>query len=289
MRYRRHVRPPPRLRSVTPPLPYTGRARLSRVKNPLFPCAIALILPRLVRLQQCESHHDQSAGAGPRNESPAGPPASRGPQTLFRTVGHVRPRLHQAPGHGRIDRTVVADADPPYATRPARLEEYQAVLVEYGPGVGTFCRPVLERMAGDATLIAIDTNERFHRLSAQGYSRQPLHRGSRLGGRCRGNRPRAWLRQGRIMSSRACHSRRCRPGSDRRSPQRRTVCCAPVALFSLYQFRARARDFLAAHFHRSTMRSNGSTSRRASSSGAGRTRFRGRGRQSLKLSFRDTV
>src|SRR3546814_16815103 len=35
------------------------------------------------------------------------------------------------------------------------------LFVEYGPGVGTFCRPVLERMAGDATLIAIDTNEDF--------------------------------------------------------------------------------------------------------------------------------
>jgi len=35
------------------------------------------------------------------------------------------------------------------------------LFVEYGPGVGTFCRPVLEKMAGDATLIAIDTNEDF--------------------------------------------------------------------------------------------------------------------------------
>ncbi len=32
------------------------------------------------------------------------------------------------------------------------------VFVEYGPGIGTFCRPVLEKMRGDAALIAIDTN-----------------------------------------------------------------------------------------------------------------------------------
>lgn len=32
------------------------------------------------------------------------------------------------------------------------------LFVEYGPGIGTFCRPVLERMSGDATLIVIDTN-----------------------------------------------------------------------------------------------------------------------------------
>src|SRR3546814_9524142 len=35
------------------------------------------------------------------------------------------------------------------------------LFVEYGPGVGTFCRPILEHLPGDATLIAIDTNEDF--------------------------------------------------------------------------------------------------------------------------------
>ena len=37
------------------------------------------------------------------------------------------------------------------------------LFVEYGPGVGTFCRPILERMAPDAQLIAIDTNPDFIR------------------------------------------------------------------------------------------------------------------------------
>lgn len=35
------------------------------------------------------------------------------------------------------------------------------LFVEYGPGVGTFCLPVLERMKGNARLIAIDTNPLF--------------------------------------------------------------------------------------------------------------------------------
>ncbi len=35
------------------------------------------------------------------------------------------------------------------------------LFVEYGPGVGTFCRPILQRMKGSATLIAIDTNPDF--------------------------------------------------------------------------------------------------------------------------------
>ena len=35
------------------------------------------------------------------------------------------------------------------------------LFVEYGPGVGTFCRPVLDRLRRDGTLIVIDTNPLF--------------------------------------------------------------------------------------------------------------------------------
>jgi phospholipid N-methyltransferase len=35
------------------------------------------------------------------------------------------------------------------------------LFVEYGPGVGTFCRPVLDRLRRDSTLIVIDTNPLF--------------------------------------------------------------------------------------------------------------------------------
>ena len=37
------------------------------------------------------------------------------------------------------------------------------LFVEYGPGVGTFTRPVLDRLPADATLITIDTNPDFTR------------------------------------------------------------------------------------------------------------------------------
>jgi phospholipid N-methyltransferase len=40
---------------------------------------------------------------------------------------------------------------------PVKWDECQ-LFVEYGPGVGTFCRPVLERLRRDGTLIVIDTN-----------------------------------------------------------------------------------------------------------------------------------
>lgn len=35
------------------------------------------------------------------------------------------------------------------------------VFVEYGPGVGTFTRPILDKLAPDAKLVAIDTNAEF--------------------------------------------------------------------------------------------------------------------------------
>ena len=35
------------------------------------------------------------------------------------------------------------------------------LFVEYGPGVGTFCRPVLDRLRRDGMLIVIDTNPDF--------------------------------------------------------------------------------------------------------------------------------
>lgn len=44
--------------------------------------------------------------------------------------------------------------------RPVKWNECK-LFVEYGPGVGTFCRPVLDRLPRDGTLIVIDTNPLF--------------------------------------------------------------------------------------------------------------------------------
>jgi phospholipid N-methyltransferase len=42
--------------------------------------------------------------------------------------------------------------------------ENTKVFVEYGPGVGTFTRPILEQLGPDATLVTIDTNADFTRF-----------------------------------------------------------------------------------------------------------------------------
>ena len=43
---------------------------------------------------------------------------------------------------------------------PVKWDECK-LFVEYGPGVGTFCKPVLEKLRRDATLLVIDTNPLF--------------------------------------------------------------------------------------------------------------------------------
>ncbi len=43
-------------------------------------------------------------------------------------------------------------------------------FVEYGPGVGPFCRPILERLSTDARYVAIDANPDFVR-----YLRRTVH------------------------------------------------------------------------------------------------------------------
>ncbi|WP_431848260.1 class I SAM-dependent methyltransferase [Allosphingosinicella sp.] len=44
------------------------------------------------------------------------------------------------------------------------------LFVEYGPGVGTFTQHILERLAPDATLITIDTNDDFTRYISRKFT-----------------------------------------------------------------------------------------------------------------------
>ena len=123
------------------------------------------------------------------------------------------------------------------------------LFVEYGPGVGTFCRPVLERLAGDAMLIAIDTNEDFiaylrkeirdsrfvavHGSAADVEEIVKAH-GFDKADYVLSGLPFSTLPAGVGPAIAAATHRVLRPGG----------------AFLVYQFRARARDFLAAHFKR---------------------------------------
>ena len=123
------------------------------------------------------------------------------------------------------------------------------VFVEYGPGVGTFCQPVLDRLRRDGALIVIDTNplyidylkkhfrdSRFHAVlgsaedveaivKAHGYD----HADYVLSGL-----PFSTLPDGVGPAIAAATHRVIRPGG----------------AFLVYQFSAKARDFMARHFRR---------------------------------------
>lgn len=123
------------------------------------------------------------------------------------------------------------------------------LFVEYGPGVGTFCRPVLERMAGDATLIAIDTNPDFI-----DYLRKDI-RDSRFVA-VHGSaadveeivRAHGFEHADYVLSGLPFSTLPAGVGPAIASATHRVL--RPGGAFLVYQFRARARDFLAEHFKR---------------------------------------
>jgi phospholipid N-methyltransferase len=123
------------------------------------------------------------------------------------------------------------------------------VFVEYGPGVGTFCRPVLEKMKPDATLIAIDTNpdfidylrstipdSRFRPVLGSAADVEQIVRDSGFdhADYVLSGLPFSTLPTGVGPAIAAATGRIVRPGG----------------AFLVYQFRAKAREFIAPHFTR---------------------------------------
>ena len=123
------------------------------------------------------------------------------------------------------------------------------VFVEYGPGVGTFCRPVLDRLPRDGHLIVIDTNPLFidylratisdSRFSAVHGSAVDVEdivhaHGHDHADYVLSGLPFSTLPEGLGPAIAAATHRVLRPGG----------------AFLVYQFSARAGDFMAQHFPR---------------------------------------
>jgi len=121
------------------------------------------------------------------------------------------------------------------------------LFVEYGPGVGTFCRPILDRMRRDATLIVIDTNplyvdylkrtitdSRFKAVLGSAADVEEIVRkhGHEHADYVLSGLPFSTLPDGVGPAIAAATHRVIRPGG----------------AFLVYQFSARARDFMARHF-----------------------------------------
>ena len=131
---------------------------------------------------------------------------------------------------------------------PVKWDECD-LFVEYGPGVGTFCRPVLEQLRGDASLIVIDTNPDFidylrrtirdSRFTAVLGSAADVEAIVKANGHDHADYvlsglPFSTLPDGIGPAIAAATYRVIRPGG----------------AFLVYQFSARARDFMARHFTR---------------------------------------
>jgi phospholipid N-methyltransferase len=123
------------------------------------------------------------------------------------------------------------------------------LFVEYGPGIGTFCQPVLDRLRPDARLLVIDLN-----LDFVEYLRETIHdsrfvavHGSAADVnqiiRDFGYRHADYILSGLPFST--------LPGDlGPRIAAATAMALRPGGAFLVYQFRARARDFMAPHFAR---------------------------------------
>ena len=121
------------------------------------------------------------------------------------------------------------------------------LFVEYGPGVGTFTRPVLDQLAPDATLVTIDTNPDFTRYPEGIDRRSAAGRGHWLGGRCRKDPRRPRPRFADYVLSGLPFSP-FRRASVTRSPKRPPKVIRPGGAFLVYQFSPKVRDFIKPHF-----------------------------------------
>jgi phospholipid N-methyltransferase len=123
------------------------------------------------------------------------------------------------------------------------------VFVEYGPGVGTFCEPILDRMAPDATLIAIDTNPDFvsylrRRISDSRFV--PVHATAadvRDVLAAHGHEAADYILSGLPFST-------LPPGVGPRIAAETAAALRPGGAFLVYQFSPNVHAFIAPHFER---------------------------------------
>jgi phospholipid N-methyltransferase len=121
------------------------------------------------------------------------------------------------------------------------------LFVEYGPGVGTFTRPVLDRLAPDGRLVTIDTNPDFTRYLKQSIDDPRLIavNGSAadvekiLAERDLGSAD--YVLSGLPFST-------LPPGVGDAIAEATATVIRPGGAFLVYQFSPKVRDFIAPHF-----------------------------------------
>jgi phosphatidylethanolamine/phosphatidyl-N-methylethanolamine N-methyltransferase len=121
------------------------------------------------------------------------------------------------------------------------------LFVEYGPGIGTFCQPVLDRLRPDAKLLVIDLNEDFIE-----YLRKTFHDSRFIavhGSAADVNqiiRDFGFQHADYILSGLPFSTLPNNLGPV--IAEETAKALRPGGAFLVYQFRARCRDFMAPHF-----------------------------------------
>jgi phosphatidylethanolamine/phosphatidyl-N-methylethanolamine N-methyltransferase len=127
--------------------------------------------------------------------------------------------------------------------------ENTKLFVEYGPGIGTFCQPVLDKMRPDATLLVIDLNEDFIAYLRKTFrdSRFIAVHGSAADVNeiiaQFGFKNADYVLSGLPFSTLPNNLGPIIAGETAKAIR-------PGGAFLVYQFRARARDFMAPHFRK---------------------------------------
>ena len=124
-----------------------------------------------------------------------------------------------------------------------------SVFVEYGPGVGTFCQPVLDRLPRDGKLIVIDTNPLYVDYLAKHFTDPRFH--AVLGSaadveaivHAHGAKHADYVLSGLPFSTLPV-------GVGPAIAEATYRIIRPGGAFLVYQFSAKARDYMARHFER---------------------------------------
>jgi phospholipid N-methyltransferase len=123
------------------------------------------------------------------------------------------------------------------------------LFVEYGPGVGTFTRPILENLRDDATLVTIDTNPDFTRFLRESIDDPRLV--AVTGSAADVEKvlaDRGFAKADYVLSGLPFST--LPPGVGEAIAQATAAAIRPGGAFLVYQFNPKVRDFIEPHFER---------------------------------------
>ena len=123
------------------------------------------------------------------------------------------------------------------------------LFVEYGPGVGTFTQHILDRIAPDATLLAIDTNDDFTHYLDRKFTDSRLRAVTGSAADVRSIMADCGFESADYVVSGLPFST-LPPGVGPKIAAETAAALRPGGAFLVYQFSPKVREFIAPHFDR---------------------------------------